>query len=46
MVSESERFKIRHDVQTQIFEVKMDINAHEARTSDRAYKAYDEYIRP
>lgn len=42
---EMERWKILQDTQTKIFEIQQDVTVNKARTQDRAYKKWDEYIR-
>lgn len=40
-----ERWKILEETQTKIFEIQQDVTANQAKTQDKAYKKWDEYIR-
>jgi hypothetical protein len=43
---ETERFKSLQDTQTKIFAISLDITTNKAKSSDRAFRGYDEYVRP
>jgi vacuolar-type H+-ATPase subunit H len=40
-----ERWKILHDTQTKIFEIQQDVTVNKAKTQDKMYNKWDEYIR-
>lgn len=40
-----ERWKIMQDTQTKIFEIQQDVTVNKARTQDKAWQKWDEYIR-
>jgi hypothetical protein len=40
-----ERWKILQDTQTKIFEIQQDVTVNKARTQDKMYNKWDEYIR-
>ena len=40
-----ERFKIKSDLQTKIFEITQDITVNKAKTADKAAQTWDGYIR-
>ena len=40
-----ERWKILQDTQTKIFEIQQDVTANKAKTQDKAFQQWDQYIR-
>ena len=40
-----ERWKILQDTQTKIFEIQQDVTVNKAKTQDKMYNKWDEYIR-
>ena len=40
-----ERWKILEDTQTKIFEIQQDVTVNKAKTQDKMYNKWDEYIR-
>lgn len=40
-----ERWKIMQDVQTKMFEISQDVTVNKAKTADKAFNAFDGYIR-
>lgn len=42
---QQERWKILQDTQTKIFETVQDVTCNKAKTQDKAYKKWDEYIK-
>lgn len=40
-----ERWKILQDTQTKIFEIQQDVTVNKARTQEKAFNRWDEYIR-
>jgi len=40
-----ERWKILNDTQTKIFEIQQDVTVNKAKTQDKMYNKWDEYIR-
>ncbi|MCL5773636.1 MAG: hypothetical protein M1536_04580 [Firmicutes bacterium] len=40
-----ERWKILQDTQTKIFEIQQDVTVNKAKTQDKMYQKWDEYIR-
>ncbi|MBM3461345.1 MAG: hypothetical protein FJX76_04515 [Armatimonadetes bacterium] len=40
-----ERWKILQDTQTKIFEIQQDVTVNKARTQDKMFNKWDEYIR-
>ena len=40
-----ERWKIMQDVQTKMFEISQDVTVNKAKTADKAFGAFDGYIR-
>ena len=43
--SEMERWKILQDTQTKCFEIQQDVSVHQAKTEDKMFGKWDEYIR-
>lgn len=39
------RWQIMQDTQTKIFEIQQDVNVHKAKTSDKMFGKWDQYIR-
>jgi hypothetical protein len=42
---QAQRWKILQDTQQKIFEIQQDVTANKAKTQDKMYKKWDEYIR-
>ena len=42
---QQERWKIQQDTQLKIFEIQQDVTQNKSKTSDNAYKSWDQYIR-
>ncbi|MGI5843366.1 MAG: hypothetical protein ACOX9B_08595 [Candidatus Xenobium sp.] len=40
-----ERWKILQDTQTKIFEIQQDVTVNKAKTQDKMFNKWDEYIR-
>ena len=40
-----DRWKILQDTQTKIFEIQQDVTVNKAKTQDKMFKKWDEYIR-
>ncbi|MBM3461346.1 MAG: hypothetical protein FJX76_04520 [Armatimonadetes bacterium] len=40
-----QRWKILQDTQTKIFEIQQDVTVNKARTQDKMFNKWDEYIR-
>ncbi|MHB2018588.1 MAG: hypothetical protein ACYCW6_16700 [Candidatus Xenobia bacterium] len=40
-----DRWKILEDTQTKIFEIQQDVSVNKAKTQDKMYNKWDEYIR-
>ncbi|MFH0801043.1 MAG: hypothetical protein V2A78_05080 [bacterium] len=40
-----ERWKILQDTQTKIFEIQQDVTVNKAKTTDKMFNKWDEYIR-
>jgi len=40
-----QRWKILQDTQTKIFEIQQDVTANKAKTQDKAFQQWDQYIR-
>jgi len=40
-----ERWKILQDTQTKIFEIQQDVTVNQAKTQDKLFNKWDEYIR-
>ncbi len=40
-----ERWKILQDTQTKVFEIQQDVTVNKAKTQDKMYNKWDEYIR-
>lgn len=40
-----ERWRVQQETQTKIFQIQQDITVNKARTQDKAYNAWDAYIR-
>jgi hypothetical protein len=40
-----ERWKVLQDTQTKIFEIQQDVTVNKARTADKAFQKWDDYIR-
>ena len=43
--SEMERWKILQDTQTKCFEIQQDVSVNQAKTEDKMFGKWDEYIR-
>ncbi|MBQ7528537.1 hypothetical protein IJT10_01350 [bacterium] len=43
--SEMERWKIMNDTQTKIFEIQQDVTLNRAKSQDKLYNKWDDYIR-
>ena len=43
--SEMERWKILQDTQTKCFEIQQDVTVNQAKTQDKMFNKWDEYIR-
>ncbi|MBQ7569048.1 hypothetical protein IJT17_09655 [bacterium] len=43
--SEMERWKILQDTQTKCFEIQQDVTVNQAKTQDKMFGKWDEYIR-
>ncbi|MBI3926248.1 MAG: hypothetical protein HY319_11960 [Armatimonadetes bacterium] len=41
----AQRWQIMADLQTKIFEITQDVTVHKAKTADKAYDAWDKYVR-
>ena len=42
---QQERWKITQDTQMKIFEIQQDVTSNKAKTQDKAYSSWDQYIR-
>ena len=41
----AERWKIMQDTQTKIFEIQQDVTVNRAKTQDKAFQGWDQYVR-
>ena len=39
------RWKIQQDTQTKIFEIQQDVTANKAKTQDKCFQQWDQYVR-
>lgn len=43
--NQAERFKILRETQTKIFEIQQDVTVNQAKTQDKAFNKWSDYIR-